>query len=168
MHEFIPHTVEPYSFNGNGWLFALNLWLMTAVAALMAGLVKWQIKDAWRHRDVDRFGSAAFIYRSIGILVGCGITLRCAAEAIKLWGWSPDRPDATFWALQVKPFVDPISLLFGVCGMALFALGLPGMMMQLRRKPPLPLRWPRREDLRGPSLIVICTAGMTAALVLMR
>lgn len=168
MREFIPHTIEPYSFNGNGWLFALNLWMMTGGAALMARLVLWQLKDAWRHRSVDRFGSPAFIYRSIGILVGCGITLRCAAEAIKLWGWSPDSPDTTFWALQVKPFVDPISLALGFGGMALFALGLPGMMMQLRRRPPLPLLWPKRRDLRGPAIIVVCTAGMTAALVLMR
>lgn len=168
MSSFIPHTIEPYSFAGKSWLFALNLWMMSAGAALMARLVLWQLKDGWRHRHVDVFGSPAFIFRTIGVLIGCGITLRCGAEAVKLWGWDPGDAQGTIWALRVKPYVDPFSLLLGFGGMALFALSLPGMMMLIRRTPPLPLKWPSRRNLKGPIILIVGTAIMACVLVVTR
>lgn len=140
-----PATVAPPSFDGHGWLVALNMGAMTyaTVAGLMViGLL---LTDARKRRRQDRGWAPARLFRVTGLLFATGITLRCGAEAVSLWGWNPLDPVTTATFLLVKRIVDPCAVAFGVSGLALYVMSMPGMFTQLRKEP-LPLRmwqaWP--------------------------
>lgn len=135
-----PGTVAPPSFDGHGWLVALNMGVMTFgfVAGLM--VIGMLIADARKRRRQDQGWGPARIFRVIGLLFATGITFRCGAEALSLWGWDPLEPEATAMFLLIKRVLDPFSAAFGLGGLALYVMSLPGMFEQLRKKP-LPRLW---------------------------
>ena len=163
-----PETVTPPSFGGQGWLFLINLWLMSAGAALMASLLKWQVFDWFKHRRIDGFRTPASLYRVIGILIASGLFVRCLAGAIELWAWNPGDRATTVWALQFKRLMDPVALTFGMTGLALFSLALPAIMFQLRREPFAIPFWPSWRALRGPLTLTVGTLAMAIGLVATR
>ena len=128
-----PMTLAPPSFNGHGWLVALNLAEMTA--ATLIGL--WMLIEVggrlWRSRGRD--GPLVAIQRVIILLFSAAITLRCGAEAVSLWGWDPSDPIGTGWYIAAKRFVDPVAVLCGLAALALFVLSEGTTTAQLRRKP---------------------------------
>lgn len=140
-----PGTVAPPSFDGHGWLVALNMGAMTF--AFVAGLmvIGALIADGRKRRRQDRGWGPARLFRITGLLFAGGITLRCGAEALSLWGWNPLEPTATATFLLTKRLIDPFAAAFGVAGLGLYVMSLPGMFTQLRKEP-LPLRmwqaWP--------------------------
>ncbi|OWK29220.1 hypothetical protein [Sphingomonas dokdonensis] len=140
-----PGTVAPPSFDGHGWLVALNMGVMTfgCVAGLM--VIGMLLTDARKRRRQDVGWAPARIFRVIGLLFASGITLRCGAEALSLWGWNPREADATARFLLIKRLVDPFAACFGLGGLGLYVMSMPGVFTQLRKEP-LPLRmwqaWP--------------------------
>lgn len=140
-----PGTVAPPSFDGHGWLVALNMGAMTF--AFVAGLmvIGMLIADGRKRRRQDRGWAPARLFRLTGLLFASGITFRCGAEAVSLWGWNPLEPTTTATFLLAKRIVDPFAAAFGVSGLALYVMSMPGMFTQLRKEP-LPLRmwqaWP--------------------------
>ncbi|KQU53221.1 hypothetical protein ASG67_10460 [Sphingomonas sp. Leaf339] len=132
-----PMTLAPPSFNGMGWLVVVNLAVMT-IATMVGVMVIVKLAGDWlKHRRLDTWLSPASIYRLLGILFACGITLRCGAEAVSLWGWNPQDPIATGVYLTAKRLTDPIAVTFGVGGLMMFILSEPGMIEQQRKEP-----WP--------------------------
>lgn len=166
--EALPDTAAPPSFDGHGWLFLLNLWLMSAATLLMLRLLMWQAQDWWRWRRVDGLRSPAAVYRAIGMVVATAIMIRCGAEALVLWAWNPQDAVTTAWAQTAKRLMDPWAVTFGLSGVALFAAALPSMLTQLRRTPyPVPFL-PARKHLAKPVLIIACTFVAAIGLVVTR
>lgn len=140
-----PGTVAPPSFDGHGWLVAINMGAMTFACVAGMMVIAMLLTDAAKRRRQDRGWAPARIFRVIGLLFATGITLRCGAEAVSLWGWNPLEPQATARFLLFKRMLDPWAALCGIGGLALYVMSMPGMFSQLRKEP-LPLRiwqaWP--------------------------
>lgn len=140
-----PGTVAPPSFDGHGWLVALNMGAMTFAFIVGLMVIGMLVTDARKRRRQDVGWAPARLFRVIGLLFASGITLRCGAEALALWGWNPLKPSTTATFLLTKRIVDPFAAAFGVSGLALYVMSMPGMFSQLRKEP-LPLRvwqaWP--------------------------
>lgn len=161
-----PTAAAPAAFNGQEWLIWLNLWAQTmgflAGMIVIGTLVSDGLKH--RHRDVPGF-SPARLWRGMGLLFSTGITLRCGAGALVLWGWNTDEPGKTAGFLFIQRVIDPIAISCGVAGLILFVLSLPGMLHQLRREP-LPIdmwqSWPIvRRMVAVAILAAIAAAGVT-------
>ncbi|WP_174297329.1 hypothetical protein [Sphingomonas bacterium] len=139
-----PHTLAPPSFDGHGWLVALNMgvmaWATTIAAMVLAYLIHEERRD-----DVGPLRSPARIWRTIGMIYATGVMLRCGVEAASIWGWDPSDPTGTARLLIAKRLVDPIAVACGVTGLGLYVLSGPGLAEQLRKEP-LPIRmWQSRE-----------------------
>lgn len=140
-----PGSVAPPSFEGQGWLVALNMGAMTYATIAGMMVIALLLTDAGKRRRQDRGWAPARVFRVVGLLFATGITLRCGAEAVSLWGWNPLDPTTTATFLLVKRLIDPWAVAFGVSGLALYVMSMPGMFSQLRKEP-LPLKmwqaWP--------------------------
>lgn len=142
-----PATLAPPSFEGMGWLVALNMGIMT-IAFLGGAMVVAKLVGDWvKHRHQDTGRSPAAIYRLIGILFAAGITVRCGAEALALWGWDTRDPAATASYLTLKRFLDPAAVGFGLSGLLIYVCSEPGMIEQQRKKP-----WPINMWLAWPMV----------------
>lgn len=161
-----PGTVAPPSFDGHGWLVALNMGAMTAATAIGGMVIGLLIADALKNRSRDRGWTPARLWRITLLLFAAGITLRCGAEAVTLWGWNPREPDATARFLLVKRLIDPIAVSCGLTGIALAVLTFPGIFEQLRKEP-LPVKvwqaWPvvRRMLVVG-ALSLVAAIGVVS------
>lgn len=140
-----PQTIAPPSFNGMGWLVVTNLAVMTIATLIGVMVIVKLVGDWWKHRRQDVRFSPAAIYRFLGIMFAAGITLRCGAEAVNLWGWNPHDPLATGMYLTAKRLIDPIAVSCGITALMVYILSEPGMIEQ-QRKEPFPvdmwLAWP--------------------------
>lgn len=141
-----PGVGAPASFNGVEWLVALNLWALTAAFGIGAMVLVTLLADWRRYRALDVAGvTPARTYRWSGLLMTLGLTMRTGAGALVLWGWDTADPNRTGALLFIQRIVDPIALAFGISGLMLFVLSLPGVFRQLRREPvPLDIwqAWP--------------------------
>lgn len=161
-----PQTLAPPSFNGMGWLVVTNLAVMT-IATLIGFMVIVKLVGDWvKHRRQDVWRSPACIYRLLGILFAFGITLRCGAEAVCLWGWNPHDPVATGVYLTAKRMIDPIAVGCGISALITYILSEPGMIEQ-QRKEPFPvnmwLAWPMvKRMLRLGLLTFVAAIGVVS------
>ncbi|WP_294390473.1 hypothetical protein [uncultured Sphingomonas sp.] len=157
-------TPVPTSFGGDMSLFGINLFLMTAMTFLGMMLAYRQGSRIWDQRRYDHPLHPVTLYRLVTLLAGTGITLRCGAEAMLLWGWNPLDPATTARVIMAKRWLDPIAVGCGFMWMSIVMLGEPGIEHQLR-KAPLPVdmwsRWPvlvRAGGVIGLSLIAAMSA----------
>jgi hypothetical protein len=145
----------PTSFNGDGELFALNLFLMTAfmcLGLLMAGAMGQAI---WRHRDRHLPRHPITIWRSAWLLAGAALFLRCGIEAMKLWAWNPADPVTTGRVLMAKRWIDPAALFLASTWMVLVTLSNAAMERQLTRHP-LPVdMWAPLSTLGRPLAVIL-------------
>jgi hypothetical protein len=73
-------------------LYTSNLFLMTAMFFISAMLFGRQAQRIWIQRMHDHPLDPVSLYRFI-VMCGAGAAmLRCGAEALLLWGWSPNDP----------------------------------------------------------------------------
>lgn len=161
-----PATLAPPSFEGMGWLVAINMGIMT-IAFLGGTMVVAKLAGDWvRHRRQDTPRSPTAIYRLVGILFAAGITVRCGAEALALWGWDTRDPAATASYLTLKRFLDPIAVTFGLSGLTVLIMSEPGMVEQLRQKPwPINmwLAWPMvKRMLKLAALTFVAAIGVVS------
>lgn len=161
-----PTASAPAAFNGQEWLIVLNLWAQTVGFLVGAIVVATLISDGIRHRHRDVPGwSPARLWRLVGLLFASGITLRCGGGALVMWGWNTDEPAKTAGFLFIQRVIDPIAISFGVGGLILFILSLPGVLSQLRREP-LPIdiwqAWPIvRRMIAVAALVFVAALGVT-------
>lgn len=148
-------TSVPFSFNDDGWLFALNLFLMTAFTCLgvmMAGRMAWVV---FRHRGRDGALDPVTVWRATWGLAGAAAALRCGAEAMSLWAWNPADAVITARVLMAKRWVDPLALMLAGGWMLLVTLSDRAMEAQLSRQP-LPVDMlARLPALRRPLAVVL-------------
>ena len=159
-----PGTTAPPSFNEDPSLFLFNLFIMTAATFLGAMMVGKQAGRIWGQRFHDHPLDPVTLFRTITLLAAFGLTIRCGAAAMELWGWNPDDPSTTARVLMAKRWLDPIGVGCGFLWMGLAILGEPGIEHQLR-KAPLPVdmwsRWPalaRATAIIGLSFIAALAA----------
>lgn len=162
-----PVTAVPPSFNDGESLYLFNLFLMTAATFLGAMMVGKQASRIWGQRSYDYPLEPVSLYRAITLCFAIGITLRCGAEAMFLWGWNPDDAVTSARVSMAKRWIDPIAVAFGCMGMAIVVLGEPGVEFQLR-KAPLPVdmwsRWPVLA--RALAVVVLSFIAALAAVCL--
>lgn len=164
----LPATAAPPSFDGLGWLFALNLTIFTAGFYLFAMLAGWLILERRRYAGQDRRYDPVTIWRQIGTYIAIGFCLRCAAEAYNLWAWDPRSPENTAAAQTVKRFLDPIAFGIGGYGVALYFLSGRSMTIQLRKKPMEVIVRPTIPMLKKPLIIVALSFGASIAVTALR
>jgi hypothetical protein len=163
----VPSGLPP-SFGGDLPLFGFNLFLMTAIFFLGLMLAYRQASRIWQQRRYDHPLDPVSLYRIITLLAATGLTLRCGAEAMLLWGWDPGHPDTTARIIMAKRWIDPISVWCAFMWMSIVVLGEPGIEHQLR-KAPLPVdmwsRWPMLIRALG---VVLLSLVMALAAVILR
>lgn len=164
----LPATAAPPSFDGNGWLFAVNLTIFTAGFYLFAMLAGWLILERRRYAGQDRPYDPISIWRKIGTCIAVGFCLRCAAEAYNLWAWDPRSPENIAAAQQVKRFLDVPAFCIGGYGLALFFLSGRSMAIQLRKAPMEVIVRPTLPMLKKPLLIVVLTFLASIAITALR
>ncbi len=162
-----PSLPVPPSFDNGSSLFLFNLFVMTATTFLGAMMVGKQSGRIWMQRFYDHPLHPVTLYRAITLFAGVGITLRCGAEAMFLWGWNPDDPITVARVSMAKRWIDPLAVGFGIMWMAIVVLGEPGIEHQLR-KAPLPVdmwsRWP--VMVRAFAIIILSFIAALAAVCL--
>ena len=161
-------TALPTSFDGDGRLYGLNLFLMTAFMCLgfmMAWSKAWAI---WCNRRHDRPRDPVTIWRAAWGLAGLALFLRCGTEAMNLWAWNPADPTLTARVLMAKRWVDPIALVVAAGWMVLVILANAGMERQLRKQPfPLDM-WANLPSLKRPAAIVLLSLVAAVGVALTR
>jgi len=161
-------TIAPPSFDGHGWLFALNLGFRTAAFGVLLWLVITLATTLYRNRRRDRPRDPITVYQTIGLLISVGFCLASGAEAVSLWHWNPENPAAYTRAMTAKRLIDPVAVSFGLSGIALFFVSLPGISAQLRKRP-FPINMMASLPmLRQPSWIVALSLIAATGVVLTR
>ena len=148
-------SVLPASFNGDGDLFALNLFLMTAfmcLGLLMAGAMARSIR---RHYGQDLLRHPVTIWRLAWLFAGTALFLRCGTEAMNLWAWNPADPVTTARVLMAKRWIDPVALVFASAWMMLVILSNTAIEQQLMRRPLSVDMWARLPALRRAAAVVL-------------
>lgn len=145
----------PTSFNNDDRLFGLNLFLMTAFTCLGLMLAGRMARTLWRDRGQDALLHPVAIWRLAWFFAGVAAFLRCGAEAMNLWAWSPTDPITTARVLMAKRWIDPAALILAAAWMLLVTLASPGMEQQLRKRPfPIDM-WASLPALRRPAAVVV-------------
>lgn len=148
-------SAMPTSFNNDGRLFGLNLFLMTAFMCLGLTMAGRMAHAVWVNRAVDRPRHPVTIWRLAWLCAGGAAFLRCGAEAMNLWAWSPNDVVTTARVLMAKRWIDPAALILAGGWMVLVLLSNEAMEQQLRKRPYPINMWARLPSLRRPLAIVL-------------
>lgn len=165
--EQAPTVFQP-SFNGSPTLFLWNLFLMTTGFFLGAMLGLRQASRIWHHRKSDGVFAPVTLYRVITLFAGIALTIRCGAEALSLWGWSPDDPVTTARVMMAKRYLDPFALVFGFSWMGIVLVGEPGIEGQLREEPLPEDRWSGWPAIQRAGVVIVLCFGASLVGVLFR
>lgn len=145
----------PTSFNGDGGLFGLNLFLMTAFMCLGVLMAGRMARAIWVNRQRDALLHPVTVWRMAWFLAGAAAFLRCGTEAMNLWAWNPADVRTTARVLMAKRWIDPAALLLAGCWMVLVTLSDAGMTEQLTKRPYPVHLWVSLPSLRRPLAIVL-------------
>ncbi len=153
--NMVTATRAPPSFDGQGWLVALNLFAMTAGFCLTLMLAGKIVRDMRRNRYRDKLREPVTILRLTVLAFSCAGVLRFGGEAAVLWGWNPADPSATAAATLAKRLIDPFAAGLAWIGFGLFVLAERGIVDQLRKQP-FPINmWASLEQLKRPAIVVL-------------
>lgn len=148
-------TSLPTSFNNDGQLFGVNLFLMTAFMCLGLLMAGRMARAIWLNRNADRLRHPVTIWRMAWLLAGAAAFLRCGAEAMNLWAWSPSDPTTTARVLMAKRWIDPVALAAAAGWMVLVTLSNASMEAQLTRRPYPINMWASLPTLKRPAAVVL-------------
>ena len=147
-------TALPTSFDGDGRLFGLNLFGMTAFTCLGLMLAGSMAGAIWRNRAHDRPRHPVTIWRAAWAMAGGAVFLRCGTEATNLWAWDPADPVTTARVLMAKRWIDPVALVVAGGWMVLVILANAAMQEQLRKQPFPVNMWASLPSLVRPAAVV--------------
>lgn len=168
MANLVTTSIEQPSFDGQGWLVALNLGVMTAGFFLCAMLAFKLIRDMWLCRFWDAHRHPSTIARRMMLCFAAAGTLRFGGEAAALWGWDPGDPTATLAAAQAKRLLDPLAAGLAFAGLGVWVLAERNLIAQLRSKP-LPVdMWAKLPQLKRPALVVALSFAAAIGVVVTR
>lgn len=148
-------TALPTSFDNDGLLYGINLFLMTAFMCLGMMVAGSMARALWINRRVDWVRHPVTIWRAAWSLAGVAAFLRCGTEAMDLWAWNPADPVTTAHVMMAKRWIDPVALLFAAGWMVLVILANEGMTEQLTKQPYPIAMWASVPSLRRPLAIVL-------------
>lgn len=153
--NMVTATRAPPSFDGQGWLVALNLFAMTAGFCLTLMLAGKIVRDMWRNRYRDKLREPVTIIRLVVLAFSVAGVLRFGGEAAVLWGWNPADPTSTAAATLAKRLLDPFAAALAWIGFGGFVLAERGIIDQLRKQP-FPINmWASLEQLKRPAIVVL-------------
>lgn len=145
----------PSSFNGDGRLFGLNLFLMTAFMCLGALMAGRMARALWRNWGCDALRHPVSIWRLAWLFAGGAVFLRCGTEAMNLWAWNPADPVTTARVLMAKRWIDPCALVLAAGWMLLVILSNASMEAQLTKRPYPVNMWASLPSLKRPLAVVL-------------
>lgn len=148
-------SMLPTSFNNDGQLFGLNLFLMTAFMCLGLVIAGRMSRAIWVNRVSDQPRHPVTIWRLAWCCAGTATFLRCGTEAMNLWAWSPIDITTPARVLMAKRWIDPIALMLAGGWMVLTILSNDAMEQQLCKRPYPINMWASLPSLRRPLAIVI-------------
>lgn len=152
----------PASFNGDGQLFVLNLFLMTAFTCLGLLMAGAMVRAIWRHHGEELPRHPVTIWRLSWLFASTALFLHCGVEAMNLWAWNPSDPMTAANVLMAKRWIDPIALILAGAWLTLITLSNAAMEQQLTRLP-LPVdMWARMPALWRPAAVILLS--LTAAI----
>ncbi len=150
-----PATVAPPSFDGHGWLVAINLTEFTAGFVIATIVALKMARDIWLNRAEDRRHHPVTMWRGFAGMVSAAMALRFLLAAMVVWKWNPNAPAETGWVLTLQRFTDPIAATVGLLALGLFEISGKAMADHLKREP-LPVRlWASRSQLKRPLAILV-------------
>lgn len=162
------NSPTPAAFADNQALYAFNLFLMTAAAAIGLLMVGLQAKLIHRDHAFEHPLNPVTLWRFMQLLAGAALALRGAAEGFYLWAWSSGAVDTIVLAVRAKRWVDPLSIACAFAWFAMAILARPGVEDQLKKRP-LPVdMWSRWPALRKPVTMIGLAFGMAVAAVAFR
>lgn len=162
------NSPTPAAFADNQALYAFNLFLMTAAAAIGLLMVGLQVNLIRRDHSFEHPLNPVTLWRIMQLLAGAALALRGGAEGFYLWAWSSADLQTIVVAVRAKRWIDPLSVacVFAWFGMAILAR--PGIEGQLKKRP-LPIdMWSRWPALRKPATMIGLAFGMAVAAVAFR
>lgn len=164
----IASSPTPISYHGDRLLVAGNLFLFLAGTYLAAALLIGEGYDLWRYRRIDRWNHPVTVHRAKMFFAGLAAFVRCGAEAATILGWDPRDPQTGAVILNLKHYVDPLSIACLFAWLTLHIISKRSIGAQLRREP-LPLKpWATLPQLVRPALVVVLVAIMSFGVVYLR
>lgn len=170
-----PPPLAPPSFEGNDWLYVVNLFIFPLGMQIFGALF---LKLCWDHwaclrapvdsPNHDAWHSPIQVLRRTFIFISAGFALRCFSETQSLWRWYTLDPTGEGRNMALKRMLDPIAFGLGTAGVAIFFLSLPGLTEQLRKRPFPISMWTSLPLLKRPAGAVLCFFGAAVAVVVFR
>jgi hypothetical protein len=161
-------TTTPISFNGDGTLFALNLFLAVAFTSLAVMMVGRFAQALWISRRRDHLRDPVTIWRISWMCASMALAMRAGIEAAELLAWSPHDPVLSARVILAKRWILPASTIFTGVWMVLLVLSWKAIEAQLRQQP-LPVRmWERVGFLVRPAAAVALSAVLAVGVVATR
>uniref|UniRef100_UPI0035CBE74C hypothetical protein n=1 Tax=uncultured Sphingomonas sp. TaxID=158754 RepID=UPI0035CBE74C len=148
-------SMLPTSFNNDGQLFGLNLFLMTAFMCLGLTMAGRMSRAIWVNRVSDQPRHPVTIWRLAWLCAGAATSLRCGSEAMNLWAWSPVDITTTARVLMAKRWIDPVALMLAGGWMVLVILSNDAMERHLCKRPYPINMWASLPSLRRPLAIIL-------------
>lgn len=148
-------TVLPTSFDDDGRLFGLNLFLMTAFMCLGLLMAGRMARAIWLNRACDGPRHPVTVWRLAWMMAGAATFLRCGAEAANLWAWNPHDPVTTARVLMAKRWIDPAALACAAGWMLLVILSCAAMEAHLSRRPYPINMWASLPTLKRPAAVIL-------------
>ena len=168
MANLVTTSMEQPSFDGQGWLVALNLGVMTAGFFLCVMLAFKLVRDMWLCRWWDRHRDPATIARRMMLCFALAGMIRFGGEAAALWGWDPGDPKATLGAAQAKRLLDPVAAALVYAGLGIWVLAERSIVAQLRSKPFPVDMWAKLPQLTRPATVVMLSFAAAIGVVVTR
>ncbi|WP_242095408.1 hypothetical protein [Sphingomonas sp. CROZ-RG-20F-R02-07] len=164
----IASSTTPISYGGDRFLVALNLLFMMAGAYLGAAMLLSEAGDIWRWRRFDRWNHPVTAQRLTMIFASLAAFIRCGAEAATILGWDPRDAATGAVILNLKHYLDPVSIGCLFAWMTLRIVSKRAVNAQLRVEP-LPMKmWATLPQLIRPLIVVVIVAAMSFGAIYLR
>jgi hypothetical protein len=160
-------TTTPISFNGDGHLYAANLFLSLAFAVFgvaVFGRHAWALAvSIWHGRD--KWLEPVSVSRIQWMCAGLALAMRAGVEAAELLAWSPHDPVTYARVIFAKRWILPASTIFTGVWMALGTLTWSAQEKQLRKAPLEVKIFARLPALKRPLYTVAISAVVAVGVV---
>jgi hypothetical protein len=158
-------SIMPVSFNGDGQLFTLNLFLALAFAVFGFVVGSRHAWALWVSRGRDKLREPVTVARIMWMCAGAALAMRASVEAAELLAWSPHDPVTSARVIMAKRWILPASTIFTSIWMALGALTWSAQEKQLRKAPIEVKIFARLPALRRPLWTVLISGALAVGVV---
>lgn len=122
----------PPSFGESPLLYTWALGSITALAALMASIAGWMVRDLWRDRFVVHPRTGLSVFRFIILFASITSFLRALPEAIYMYAWNEVSAPSMDLILTFKRLADGLAIAPGAIWTCALVLAYPSIAHQLK------------------------------------